>query len=329
MFFTLVNKNFLIPEIERDTNFNILLQKLYEFTYNKDKIYCLNVYIVSEQEIYFCNDNQIYCSKNKNITKVDYNLPSFKSLEHISFFCSNQNYQNLEIKTNMTDMNFSINEKENKNIIIVDDKRNKNICTNNIIDEEDIKKEKSISNKKLLIKNTNDSKPKVKTQEELELIKLIEETMEIYQNEVRKIKEIEMQIKIIDDNTSSLIKKKKEKSLTNFSKLKNDYKTYTLIKRKKELKPETNIPNLFELKYEFFNELLQNEETKILLEKINVIDLDEVLNQKYEINNDLLLLSNKYGDDSKKLNVKFEHSWEDLEIETEPSENNNSKFGTS
>ena len=315
MIFTLVNKNFLIPEIERDTNFNLLLQKLYEFTYNKDKIYCLNVYIVSEEEIYFCNDNQIYCSKNKNITKVDYNLPSFKSLEHINFFCNNQNYQNLEIKTNMTDMNFSIKEKENKNIIIVD--------------EEHIKKEKTISNKELLINHTTESKPKVKTQEELELIKLIEETMEIYQNEVRKIKEIERQIKIIDDNTSSLIKKKKEKSLTNFSKLKNDYKTYTLIKRKKELKPETNIPNLFELKYEFFNELLQNEETKILLDEINVLDLDEVLNQKYEINNDLLLLSNRYGDDSKKLNVKFEHSWEDLEIETEPSENNNSKFGTS
>jgi len=323
MIFTLVNKNFLIPIIERDTNFNLLLQKLYEFSYNKDKTYCLNIYIVSEQEIYFCKDNQIYCSKNKIITKVNYNLPSFKSLEDISFFCNNQN---LEFHTNLTDMNFSIKEKENTNIIILDD--NKNIC-NNMINEDDLKKEKTITNKEFLIKNTNENKPKIKSQEELEIIKLIEETMEIYQNEVRKIKEIERQIKIIDDNTNSLIKKKKEKSLTNFSKLKNDYKTYTLINRKKELKPETNIPNLFALKYEFFSELVQNEETKILLEKINVIDLDEVLNQKYEIDNDLLLLSNRYGDDSKKLNVKFEHSWEDLEIETEPSENNNSKFGAS
>lgn len=311
MIFTLVNKNFLIPLIERDTNFNLLLQKLYEFSYNKDKIYCLNIYIVSEQEIYFCNDNQIYSSKNNIITKVDYNLPSFKSLEDITFFCNNQN---LEIKTNVSNMNFTIKEKENKNIILVDDKTNNNICTNNIINEDHIKKE---------------NKPKIKSKEELEIIKLIEETMEIYQNEVRKIKEIERQIKIIDDNTNSLIKKKKEKSLTNFSKLKNDYYTYSLIKRKKELKPETNIPNLFELKYEFFNELIQNEETKILLDKINIINLDEVLNQKYEIDNDLLLLSNRYGDDSKKLNVKFEHSWEDLEIETEASENNNSKFGVS
>lgn len=328
MLFTLVNKNFLIPEIQRDTNFTFLLQRLYEFTYNKDKIYCLNVYIVSEQEIYFCNDNQIYCSKNKNITKIDYNLPSINSLEHISFFYNNQKYQNLDTETNIIDMNFSVKEKENKNIIIVDDDINKTNFFNNIISEENIKREKTIFDKELLIKNTK-SKPKVKSQEELELIKLIEETMEIYQNEVRKFKEIERQIKIIDDNTSSLIKKKTEKSLTNFSKLKNDYKTYTLIKRKKELKPETNIPNLFELKYEYFDELLQNEETKILLEKINNMDLDEVLNQKCKIDNDLLLLSNSYGDDSKKLNVKFEHSWEDLEIETEPSENNNSKFGTS
>lgn len=326
MIFTLVNKNFLIPVIERDTNFNLLLQKLYEFSYNKDKTYCLNIYIVTEQEIYFCNDNQIYCSKNKIITKVDYNLLSFKSLEDISFFCNNQNS---EIKTNITDMNFSIKEKINKNIIIVDDKINKNISTNNMIYEDHIKKEETISNKEFLIKNSNENKPKIKSQEELEIIKLIEETMEIYQNEVRKIKDIERQIKIIDDDTNSLIKKKKEKSLTNFSKLKNDYKTYTLIKRKKKLKPETSVPNLFELKYEFFNELVKNEETKILLEKINVIDLDEVLNQKYEINDDMLLLSNRYGDDSKKLNVKFEHSWEDLEIETEASENNNSKFGVS
>lgn len=323
MIFTLVNKNFLIPVIERDTNFNLLLQKLYEFSYNKDKTYCLNIYIVSEQEIYFCNDNQIYCSKNKTITKLDYNLPSFKSLEDISFFCNNRN---LEIKTNITDMNFCIKEKENTNVIIVDDHRN--IC-DNMIYEEDIKKEKTFTNKELLIKNINENKPKIKSQEELEIIKLIEETMEIYQNELRKIKEIERQIKIIDDNTNSLIKKKKEKSLTNFSKLKNDYKTYTLINRKKELKPGTLVPNLFELKYEFFSKLVQNEETKLLLDKINVIDLDEVLNQKYEIDNDLLLLSNRYGDDSKKLNVKFEHSWEDLEIETEPSENNNSKLGVS
>lgn len=307
MLFTLVNKNYLIPEIHKEENLNLLLQKLFEYTYNKDKSFSSNIYIVGEHQIYFCNNNEIYCSEYNVITKLNYNLPSIKTLESIKLFCSNQNYQVFENKKDVLNMDVEIKIKDNPNIIIAEEVHK--TTETKVINEM--------------------KKPKVKSKEELELIKLIEETMSIYQNEVNKIKEIERQIKIIDDNTNSLLKKKREKVLTNFSKLKNDYQTYTLIKQKKELKPQTLIPNLFELKYNYFEELIKDNETKNLLDKIKELNLDEILNQKCEINNNIVLLSNSYDEESKKLNVKFDHSWEDLEIETEPSEINNSKFGTS
>jgi len=57
------------------------------------------------------------------------------------------------------------------------------------------------------------------------------------------------------------------------------------------------------------------------------LNLDEILNQKYELDDEIILFANKYCEESKKLNVKFSYSWEDLELEVESSETNNSKLG--
>jgi hypothetical protein len=81
------------------------------------------------------------------------------------------------------------------------------------------------------------------------------------------------------------------------------------------------------LKYNYFNQLFADEQNKVILEKLENLDLDEILNMGYEINEEIVSISNKYGDDSKKLNIKFDHSWEDLELETEATEKNNSRLG--
>jgi hypothetical protein len=168
---------------------------------------------------------------------------------------------------------------------------------------------------------------KPKTQEELDLIKLCEDTMELYQNEVRKIKDIEQQIKVLDNNKKTLLKKRKEKLFTNFSKLKNDYNTFKMIKRKIEKKPNMDIPSLFVLKFLYFEQITKVPTDCKILEQLEDIDLDEVLNKDCELDADLTNIANKYGEESKKLNVNFEHSWEDLEYETESNEINNSRFG--
>lgn len=318
MIYTLVNKNFLIPEIIKEENLNILLQRMIDYCLNKDINQCFNIYIVGEQQIFFCKNNELYISENNIISKFNSNIPSIKTLDVISSFYNE--YQIIKkLEKNVIHKNLDMD---------MDIKINK---TNNILVEEEIKIDKpepnKNSNKEVCVKDSQEKKYKTKSKEELELISLIEETMVIYQNEVKKIKDLERQIKIIDDYNDSLIKKKREKILTNFSKLKNDYKTFVLINRKKNIKPETIVPSLFELKYNYFKELINEEDTKILLDEIYIMNLDEVLNNKIEFDNKILLLSNKYGDESKKLNVKFDHSWEDLELETEPSEINNSKLG--
>lgn len=289
MIYTLINKNLLIPLIEERDNLDMLLQKMLDITYDMDKLYCSNVYIVGTDGIYFSNNNKIYLSNGTTNIQIQKNISSKAILNNIKLFIFENINDTLSSKYD-NNMDININIKKQNKIIIKE------------IDE-------------------------IKNKEELELITLIEETMKIYQDEVLKMKDLEKQIKILDDSQKSLIKKVNEQLFTNFSKLKNDYNTFKLIKKKQLQKPEMDIPSLFEFKYNYFTNLLTIDNNKTLLEQIEEMNLDEILNLNNDLDNDIKLLSNKYGDESKKLNVKFDHSWEDLEVETEPTEVNNSRFG--
>jgi hypothetical protein len=295
---TLVNKNELIPLIEENKNLDILFQKMLDLTYNMDNSYCVNVYIVDTNGIYFSKNNKLYYSDKTSITELTSHISLKENFNKIKNFFLDEISNNNELNLNKenSDMKINIIEKKQSNIIIK---------------EPIIQKETQIH----------------KSKEELEIIQMIEETMEIYQKEVFRIKDIEKQIKILDDNKKSILKKNKEKMLTNLSKLKNDYDIYKKIQRKKNVKSEFDIPSLFVLKYNYFNQLFADEQNKVILEKLENLDLDEILNMGYEINEEIVSISNKYGDDSKKLNIKFDHSWEDLELETEATEKNNSRLG--
>jgi hypothetical protein len=323
MNFTLVNKNLLIPQVETYSDFNSPVQKLLNMTYNMDKLYCSNLYIVSSECIYFSNNNCLYSVSETNIIKkMDINIPNNSFLNSMNSFLNlnsiNHNIDNLD-----AEMNINVRLPEHRKIIIEDSNVNSNSN-----DKNDSKQQIEL-NTRSIVKTEIKEKQEIreKTKEEHEIIKLCEETMEIYQNEVRKMKEIEQQIKVLDNNKKSLLKKRKEKLFTNFSKLKNDYNTFKMIQRKFQKKPDMDIPSLFILKYNYFEEIIKIESDIKILEVIHDMNLDEVLNKDCELNDELIDYVNKYEEESKKFNVKFEHSWEDLEYETESIENNNSKLG--
>jgi hypothetical protein len=320
MNFTLVNKNLLIPQVEIYSDFNSPVQKLLNMTYNMDKLYCSNLYIVSSDCIYFSNNNCLYSVSETNIIKkMDINIPTNSFLKSMNSFLNlnglNQNIDNFD-----TEMNINVRLPEHNNKIIIEN--------SNSNDKKDSKQQIEL-NTRPIVKTEIKEKQEIreKTKEELEIIKLCEETMEIYQNEVRKMKEIERQLKVLDDNKKNLLKKRKEKLFTNFSKLKNDYSTFKMIKRKFQKKPDMDIPSLFILKYKYFEEIIKIETDIKILEQIEDMNLDEVLNKDCQLNDEFADYANKYGEESKKLNVNFEHSWEDLEYETESTENNNSRLG--
>jgi hypothetical protein len=336
MNFTFVNKNLLIPQVETYSDFDSPIQKLLNMGYNMSNLYCSNLYVVSTNCIYFLKNNYLYSVSETNIIKkIDINIPNNSFLKSINSFLNlttcNQNLDNGNNENNGNNgnngnnfndldsqMNINFNIREHTNIIIKDEviinnnKSNQELepNTNNIV--------------KPIVKE--DKIERVKTQEELELIKLCEETMEIYQTEVRKIKDIEQKIKILDNNKKTLLKKRKEKLFTNFSKLKNDYDTFKMINKKLERNPKLDIPSLFILKYNYFVQFVLVDNNIKILAKIEDSNLDEVLNNDYELDEEIEKIVNKYNEDSKNLNVIFEHSWEDLDYETESTENNNSRL---
>lgn len=313
MSFTFVNKNLLIPQIEIYKDLNTSIQKLLDISYNTDKIYCSNLYVVSEDYIYFTNGKNLYTVSNSNLVeKVDIKMPNKSQLKVLNLFLNSENNDNLVNDNNDNsedcDMNIKFNRKDSKNKITI-----KNDSAINL-------------NKKNQVKSEIKIEAKEKSKEELELLKLCEETMEIYQNEVRKMKEIEQKIKLLENNKKTLLKKQKEKIFGNFSKFKNDYNAFKLINKKLEKKPDMNIPSLFALKYDYFLQLAKNEDNFLLLNLVDDLNLDEVLNTDCELDEKIHKFVNEYGEYSKKLNVKFDHSWEDLELETDAMEMNNSRF---
>jgi hypothetical protein len=289
MSYILVNKNFLIPEIIKSDNLNKLIQQMVDYTQNMNNEYIMNVYIVYEDSIYFTNNNEIYILQNNSINKFETNVVSNKSLNIIYNFINNKSNNNVSLKQQPkkhNSLSFSIPEPINFSLIEKQDK---------IIVEE-------------------------LTEEELTILKLIEETQELYEKERFKIKEIENKIKTIDNNNNKLKKQKEDKEISNFSKLKNDYKTYNKIRKNIEKEPNQKIPELFKLKYNYFKKLITNEDNKKKLDKIERIEINDIFNNKYKLDNEIIELSNMYENDTKKLNVSFDYSWEQLAHDIEITE---------
>lgn len=297
-----VNKNYIIPEVITCEELSNALNKLYNQCYQMSKSYCVNVYVVSNDKLYFSSGEHLYSiSEEQTINKVEFKNPTYDHFNTMKKFLSFDNNSDMDISIDILPIN---------NIVL--------------LKEETQKKEVNQLVKKEV--NLEIKEEKVKSKEELEILALCEETIEIYNNELRKIKDLEHRIKILDNNEKLLLKKRQDKIFTNLSKLKNDYNTFKLIEKKLIAKPETQIPSLFALKYAYFKEHMQNQDLVNMLENIQQMNLDEILHKNEELDFQIVQLVNKYELDSKKLNVKFDHSWEELEADT--FESNNSRLGS-
>lgn len=337
MKYTFVNKNIIIPEIYNFNNFNDAILKLYNSTKDLIKTQCENIYVVTQNSLLFFLDQKLYEVSNDKIINKSYDFPTEKSLKLIKNFINdnnNNNYykddnkddnndNNVKNNTNDTNNNMDINFNVNKNLknIIIDDSE---LQQSN--DDKMIIKSKGQLSKGKMSTQVQKEAPKELSKEEQDVIKMCEEVMELYQNELKKMKDIEQKIKVIDNNQKNIIKKKKDIILTNFSKLKNDYNTFKQINKKYESNPEFEIPSLFILKFKYFQKLLNNNQISNIFNSLDNLILDTVIYEDIILDNDIVILANKYNIDSKSLNVKFDHSWEELDVDNDSSENNNSKL---
>jgi hypothetical protein len=360
MNFTYVNKNLLIPEVVLYQELSLAIGKLYGVSNNMSKNYCNNVYVVNNtnNNIFFINNNICFQlnSRDKSVCEFDNYSNSIECLEIIKNFVIEKSSQNM-------DMDLIINKKIINNIIIQDNNieqgtNNTNIGTvvtpsgvtpsgvtpsvvtpsvvtpsgvtpSVVTPSEVIQPIEKSNTKPSRFKQIQVSEKKL-TKEEDHLVKICEEVMEMYQLEQQKIKNLEMKLKVLTTKEKQLIKRKKDKILNNFAKMKGDYHTYKLIVQKSIKSINQNdfvVPALFALKYSYFNKLVKSKENVYLLDQMDDLVLDIVINNDIIIDDSIAKLANTYELDSKKLNVKFDHSWEDLEAEAESIDNNNSLFG--
>lgn len=318
--YTFVNKNLLIPIIIINLNEYDAINKLYYETINRNNEYNELVYVVSEMNeeiiIFYSDGNCIYY---KNILSdeivVKYKYKKIKLLNNQYIFKIKTDLENNKInnKSDINSMNLSICNKFSNNIMLFEDliKDNNNEIINSINkddDEENLKK-----------KN---------------LIKLIEEVNEMYNKEISNSKKLEKKIKIFDNKINKLNKKKREIVVNDIIKTQSEYQTWKKIKY--IIKSESNIikpihelelsylqcPVFFLSKYEYFNNIIQNEEIINLLEEINCIDINKLYNDTNYLNKKIIEFSINYVKITKDLYYHFDHEWNYLENEMNSNSTN-------
>lgn len=240
------------------------------------------------------NYNNTTILKNIYIYASDYN----EETEYIIF---NQN--NNIIKKKLSNNNdyltfFTIDNLYDENQLTINPKNN----VKNIVINENKQNENSEDNK------LNSEKEKIK--------KSCEDIFAMYNAELSKIKKIENNLKNLEKKEDKLNNKIINQNIDNINKLYLDYKTFLKIKEKINIKSDKfTIPELFIKKYMYFNELLNNSDYNIILEKLKNININEL--NDYLSNDEIIIFSKKYVNDSKNLNCTFDHNWDDLTSDTE------------
>ena len=327
MNYTLVDKNLLIPEILKSTEYFYIVSQLYKKTYLRNKEYCSNIYIVKYNLAKFeCTiefDGETFYELNDNIKKnlnLDFNNIFIKhNIKNDSLeFKSNVKLSNLNNKQMILTFN---EEQENSKIKIISKKEVKfseNIIDNNKIDESNNKIDESNNKKKE------------------ELIKACEQVMDMYNLEINNIKKTEFKIKSLDSKLEKLEKKKIEKIILDISKTKGDYETWKKIKYiinkdhpedilkselELELREDPIVPILFTAKYNYFENAVKNDKIKNMFDILNKISIDQLyISDTIELDNEIINYCDKYFELSKKdLHYQFDHDWDYLDTEMNAS----------
>ena len=143
--FIFVNKNPIIPESQYHHNIDIALSQLTSNTFNKNTIYCKNIYVVELNkheivQLYFSNTNQAIYSLNK-FNKIKQHKNKCIDLNLIDKFLTKQNF--ISNKTEAHNISFNENTPNEFNInedIVNETPTNNNVMKNkpkfNYSDEE-------------------------------------------------------------------------------------------------------------------------------------------------------------------------------------------------
>ena len=273
--YTFVNKNFIVPHVKSDDNIYSLYNILLESTIKNNPKYNKKCYIYDSKK------NTLIYSDGHKLHSLNNNV--YKPIYY--------EYTNIDKMKN----NLFLSMNNNANI---NDKKINNI------------KYESVEMKATPTIYTNEYEDKKK-----EILTLCKEVEEQYKDEQNKLLKIKLKMAINEKNKKKLLIKIKEKMLSKLSKFYNDYKTYVSIKYMEEDSENFVVPSLFQNKYDFMDYSVKN----IDLNEINNLDLDGIANDNKNIeeliSNSLINMINEYDKIYKSLNVKFSHSFEELDLE--------------
>ena len=349
MQFILINKNKLIPKIINlnhdpyDTENIKIINRLLIKTLDKDISYCKNIYVVCLNEthcvefIYFSNGKNAFKYKDNKIIISNIKPCIYHQSEITNFLLQNNN-----VKDNL--FSLVINNKNNNNVIIdnkltetilTETELTKTILTETILTETiltETELNKTILTETILNKTklTESELNKIELNKKLkeELKNKINDIITLYNNEKENIKKYSNHLKKLEKDELNIKKKIRTIKIDKLSVLFYDYKTYKKINEKinkENLDSKDNddkIPILFIKKYKYL-ELFEIKYKKLcdILININFNKLvnstidENIIGITEEILNELFSIAEIYNKKIKLLNVEFNHSWEELDVD--------------
>jgi len=294
----------------------------------------LIIYSENGKEIFIHNNDKIYklCDilfLNLNLNSNDYYNIEIIYNKEIQNKLENNDELNSKIEENISDKN-------NMDLIIKDKKNNITIDPNN-------KKENKEEENKEEVNKEEVNKEEVKIDEEkrAELLEHCENLYKIYQEEIAKIKKLEIDLNLNKNKIKKLEKKRNDIILNNIKLLQNDYRTWKKIKyilkeendilkdiselELKEIEDDKEIPIIFQSRYEYFDSINNQENKSItnLLIELNNIDLIEYYTENNNnIKDGIIIFAKNYKEIHKELSFKFSHDWDYLDTEMNSTSTN-------
>jgi len=315
--FTFVNKNSLIPVVINNITKQKALTMIMEQAFNQNNEYCKNIYFIS-----FCSDNsfQIYFTNGKgkkyfikrsNKNKIEeYDIDNSFGFNTINKFLNKNNIMNeieIEIESDDEEIDLDLsNKKQNKDdeefkldmelFAKSNSNKDKYLKNNNI--EEDVKLDIG-----LFTKNNQNNENK-------DVFDDCEKLMKRFYEDKNRKDEIKKRLMIDKKEEHNLLKKKRELVQNKIVELKGKYRTYKNIKD--DMKDEEiNIPELFNIEFEYFEKM--NDADREIIDNLGDNDImnTNVFNERIvEMANEFKIYM---GENINPLESRFEHNWSELD----------------
>ena len=316
--FIFINKNPLIPVVINNITKQKALTMVMEQAFNQNNEYCKNIYFISfcsnnTFQIYFTNGKgKKYFIKRSNSNNIEeYDIDSSFGFNEINKFLNKNNIMNeIEIESDNEEINLDLsNKKEDKDDEVFEldmglfsksnSNKDKYLKNNNI--EENVKLDIG-----LFTKNNEDNEEN----EDTDVFDDCEKLMKRFYEDKNRKDEIKKRLMIDKKEEHNLLKKKRELVQDKIVELKGKYRTYKNIKDDME-DEEINIPELFNIEFEYFEKM--NDEDREIIDKL---DDNDIMN-KNVFNERVVEMANEFkiymGENINPLESRFEHNWSELD----------------